>query len=159
MLLSFARNIASHGPTHSINRSNKLPGPSSGSWALIHKPGGFAAQKAAIENLSDFAIVVAATCQVRHWSEDPRMRRMGTPSGNAVRSLTCALLCEMDNAKLDEYRRAVDRLQEAVERLSGFPRDWQAANDEYQKAAQQCEKARSALHLAGDTGAFGVETL
>jgi DNA-binding protein Fis len=54
---------------------------------------------------------------------------------------------------------AVDRLQEAVEGLRGFPRDWQAANDEYQKAAQQCEKARSALQLADDTASFGVKSL
>jgi exonuclease VII small subunit len=65
----------------------------------------------------------------------------------------------MDKAKLDEYRRAVDRLQEAVEGLTGFPRDWQAANDEYQKAAQQCEKARAALQLASNTASFGIKDL
>ena len=63
----------------------------------------------------------------------------------------------MDKAILDEYRRAVDQLQKAVERLRAFPPDWHAANDEYQKASRQCEKARAALLDSGDAGSFGVK--
>jgi exonuclease VII small subunit len=65
----------------------------------------------------------------------------------------------MDKAILDEYRRAVDQLQEAVEALRGFPLNWNAANDEYEKASQQCEKARSALHQASGPGPFGVKNV
>ena len=65
----------------------------------------------------------------------------------------------MDKAILDEYRRAVDQLQEAVEELRGFPPDWDAANDEYQKASQQCEKARSALHQASGPRPFSVKNV
>ena len=50
----------------------------------------------------------------------------------------------MDDPKLEEYRRAVDELQQAVKQLR-VSADWDAAHAEYMKAKERCDKARAAL--------------
>jgi hypothetical protein len=51
----------------------------------------------------------------------------------------------MDKSKLEEYRRAIDELQKAVEPLRDGKGDRIAAHDRYEKAKDRCDKARSAL--------------
>jgi hypothetical protein len=51
----------------------------------------------------------------------------------------------MDKEKLEEYKRAIDELQEAVELLRDGKCDRIAAHDRYEKAKDRCDKARSAL--------------
>jgi hypothetical protein len=52
----------------------------------------------------------------------------------------------MDKERLDEYKRAIDELQEAVELLQNDTIDRAVADEKYRKAAIRCDSARAALY-------------
>jgi hypothetical protein len=56
----------------------------------------------------------------------------------------------MDKERLDEYKRAIDELQEAVELLQSDAVDRAAADEKYRKAAIRCDIARAALYESGE---------
>ncbi len=63
----------------------------------------------------------------------------------------------MDAAKLDEYRRAVGELQEAVKELGRDSSDWNTAHHNYVNAKERCEKARAALYDSDETRPFDAK--
>jgi hypothetical protein len=49
----------------------------------------------------------------------------------------------MDEAKLDQYRRAIQELQEAAKHLRRGSPDWDVEFENYRKAKERWEKARA----------------
>jgi hypothetical protein len=52
----------------------------------------------------------------------------------------------MDKAKLENYRRAVDELEDAVTQLRVGSSGWGVALDNYLKAKKRCDEAKAELH-------------